>query len=104
MAPEKSPAGDVLDVALPQIEGLKLTTTSLAVVDGALSEERWRSLLRTFSRMGTGVQWWIGDLLVEGGKRYGETYETAARATGRSELTRSDRNQVIRAVIGPSSR
>ena len=57
------------------------TATAIAVADD-LPRERWETALRWLGTVERGRQWWIGDLLVHGGKRYGETYDAAIEATG----------------------
>src|ERR1700751_85850 len=57
------------------------TPVGIAVPDD-LPIERWEAALRLLAPAYKGAQWAIGDLLVHGGKRYGDTYNAAAEATG----------------------
>jgi N6-adenosine-specific RNA methylase IME4 len=58
-----------------------VTETALDLPEG-LTEEQWAELGDGLRRLGQGYQWWIGDWLVAGGKRYGSTFDRAAVITG----------------------
>jgi hypothetical protein len=88
-----SSAGD-----LPVIEGVELEPAALRVRDGAMPLADWESALQTLGPIERGSAWWLGDLLVFGGKRYGETYGAAARATGLNPGTLRNLASVARAV------
>lgn len=92
LSERSSPAGDV-----PVIEGLRFTPTALEV-PGNLSPEGWESALGRLVPLEQGASWWLGDLLVFGEKRYGETYEAALKTTGRSLQTLKNLAWVARRV------
>jgi hypothetical protein len=50
--------------------------TSLQISDD-LSSDDWELLGRQLTEVGDSMAWWVGDWLVQGGKRYGETYDKA---------------------------
>jgi hypothetical protein len=52
-----------------------------------MRERDWLARLRKVSRLATASQFWLGDLLAFAGKRYRETYDAAAEATGLSPST-----------------
>lgn len=49
-----------------------------------LSYAEWELIGFDLARVGKSMQWWIGDWVNYGGKRYGETYKAAIDATGMS--------------------
>jgi hypothetical protein len=49
-----------------------------------LSYAEWESIGFDLAKVGKAMQWWIGDWVNYGGKRYGETYKAAIEATGMS--------------------
>lgn len=62
----------------------KLTTldeTGLQLSDVA-DRDQWRAVGEGLRRLGEGYQWWIGDWLAVGEKRYGSTYTEAVEVTG----------------------
>jgi hypothetical protein len=59
------------------------TPTGLSFNDG-LSYAEWESVGFDLAKVGKAMQWWIGDWVNYGGKRYGETYKAAIDATGMS--------------------
>lgn len=64
--------------------GANLSETALEIPED-LSQERWLELGDGLRRLGQGYQWWIGDWLVAGEKRYGATFDLATRVTGLDE-------------------
>jgi hypothetical protein len=44
--------------------------------------EEWESIGYELARVGKGWQWWLGDWINFGEKKYGETYKAAIEATG----------------------
>jgi N6-adenosine-specific RNA methylase IME4 len=61
--------------------GVTFTATGATVEDG-VSFEEWEQAVAFARRAESGVAWWIGDLLNDGEKTYGETYAQAMDATG----------------------
>lgn len=58
-----------------------VTTTSLTLT-GQLPFKRYLETAALLGKIGHGVQWWLGDLLVYGDKAYGEKYAQAEAETG----------------------
>ncbi len=58
-----------------------VTETALDLPEG-LTEHQWAELGDGLRRLGQGYQWWIGDWLVAGEKKYGSTFDKAVRITG----------------------
>lgn len=56
-------------------------------LDDKLSYAEWESVGFDLAKVGKAMQWWIGDWVNYGGKRYGETYKAAIEATGMSPKT-----------------
>jgi hypothetical protein len=79
----KFPAGNLL----PTVGGCRLSDTSLSVKGDKMTQRAWEAALGRVVRLESGTQWWVGDLVAFGEKRYGETYELALRATSRSIQT-----------------
>jgi len=92
-ATESSPAGE-----LPAIPGIEFGETVLRVRDEPLPRHRWEAALRRLGSQERGSRWWLGDLLVFGGKRYGETYDAAADQTGLTVGTLMNLASVARKV------
>lgn len=44
--------------------------------------QQWAEIGRKFQQIDTSINWWLGDWLNEGDKRYGETYAQAIEVTG----------------------
>lgn len=44
--------------------------------------ERWQAEGSAFQKIGGAINWWLGDWLNEGERRYGETYSQAIEVTG----------------------
>lgn len=63
--------------------GYKLETTSLTITKD-LSLDQWQALGRRLVKLHEAAAWAIGDWLIYGRGKYGETYERAAELTGRS--------------------
>lgn len=59
------------------------TPTGLTLSE-KLSYAEWESVGFDLAKVGKAMQWWIGDWVNYGGKRYGETYKAAIDATGMS--------------------
>jgi hypothetical protein len=51
-------------------------------IDEDLTYEEWEDIGFELARVGKGYQWWVGDWINFGEKKYGETYEAAIEATG----------------------
>lgn len=51
-----------------------LTPTSLTMQDNA-SPEDYKRVIQALAQANNGLQWWVGDWLVQAGKKYGETYK-----------------------------
>lgn len=49
-----------------------------------MSYADWEAVGFELAKVGKAMQWWIGDWVNYGGKRYGETYKAAIDATGMS--------------------
>ena len=48
-----------------------------------MSQEEWQRVGNTFQQIEASIKWWLGDWLVFGEKKYGETYTQAVHYTGR---------------------
>jgi hypothetical protein len=57
------------------------TSTGLVFKDG-LTYDEWESVGFDLAKVGKAVQWWIGDWVRHGERKYGETYKAAIDATG----------------------
>lgn len=77
--------------------GANLSETALEIPKD-LSEERWLELGDGLRRLGQGYQWWIGDWMAAGEKRYGATYATAEQLTGIDKSTLMGYRSVSRRV------
>lgn len=60
---------------------VETSETGLTFKEG-LSYGDWESIGFDLAKVGKAMQWWIGDWVNYGGKRYGETYKAAIDATG----------------------
>jgi N6-adenosine-specific RNA methylase IME4 len=76
MADEREIIGAGGALAIPG----EITPTSLTLPED-LSYERWVSIGDTLKRMEKSVQWWIGDWLRFGERKYGQMYTQALEAT-----------------------
>jgi hypothetical protein len=76
-------AGKSLSIISEQAEA---TPIGLSLGDG-LSYADWEAVGFELAKVGKAMQWWIGDWVNYGGKRYGETYKAAIEATGMSYST-----------------
>jgi hypothetical protein len=65
------------------------TPTGLTLGEN-LSYAEWESVGFGLAKVGKAMQWWIGDWVNYGGKRYGETYKAAIDATGMGYKTVSN--------------
>lgn len=65
------------------------TPTGLTLGEN-LSYAEWESVGFGLAKVGKAMQWWIGDWVNYGGKRYGETYRAAIDATGMGYKTVSN--------------
>src|SRR5579872_3900140 len=63
--------------------GIRLEATELKVTRD-ISQDEWLEAFAQLRRIERGAQWWLGDLLVYGGKRYSRTYREAIKQTGYS--------------------
>jgi N6-adenosine-specific RNA methylase IME4 len=79
MADEREIIGAGGALAIPG----EITPTSLTLPED-LPYERWVSIMGTLYRMEKSVQWWIGDGLRFGERKYGEMYSQVAEETGLS--------------------
>jgi hypothetical protein len=48
----------------------------------AMTFQQWAEIGRKFQQVETSINWWLGDWLNEGERRYGETYTQAIEVTG----------------------
>lgn len=64
----------------------ELTPTSLVLHDD-VKEDSWASIGAVLGRMARSNQWWIGDWIAHGERKYGETYAQAVNDTGLDEQT-----------------
>ena len=81
--PEPSPEGmDVIRslASLPISDRVTATRTSLQI-EGDLSYEEWELLGQGLQTLSGAWQWWVGDRLCYGEKRYGERYAQAVEAS-----------------------
>jgi hypothetical protein len=51
-------------------------------ISGDVTYEEWEDIGYQLARVGKGWQWWVGDWINFGEKKYGETYKAAIDATG----------------------
>lgn len=65
------------------------SSTQLRIPEG-LSFQEWAALGTTLSTVELGINWWIGDWLNYGERRYGDMYEQATLETGREKQTLAD--------------
>jgi hypothetical protein len=57
-------------------------------ISGAVQPEEWRRIILGLEGLGTTIQWWLGDALVYGEKRFGpQAYALAVELTGRNAST-----------------
>ena len=52
------------------------------MIDEDVTYEQWENIGYELARVGKGWQWWVGDWINFGEKKYGETYKAAIEATG----------------------
>lgn len=64
----------------------------------ALSRDEWEAVGRDLLRMGRAWQWWVGDWVLYGERRFGETYADAIEMTGMEYQTLRNVVSVSRAV------
>ena len=79
------------------IPNVSLTTVGLTFT-GPLAESEWLNLMQTLVTIDTATQFAIGDALVYGETRYGETYSQAMDATGMEYQTLANRRWVSKQV------
>jgi hypothetical protein len=65
---------------------------------GDMSYEQWEAAGRELQRMGRAWQWWVGDWILYGEQRYGETYAQAIDLTGMDYKTLMNVVSVARRV------
>lgn len=70
--------------SLSTISDLANATPTGLTLGEKLSYAEWESVGFDLAKVGKAMQWWIGDWVNYGGKRYGETYKAAIDATGMS--------------------
>jgi hypothetical protein len=63
-----------------------------------LSRDEWEAVGRDLLRVGRAWQWWVGDWVLYGEKRYGETYAEAIELTGMTWNTLTNVISVARRV------
>jgi hypothetical protein len=71
-------------------EGQSLITTKCSTevetvgltISSDVTYEEWENIGYELARVGKGWQWWVGDWINFGEKKYGETYKAAIEATG----------------------
>lgn len=64
------------------IDGLALTSDVGMSLAKDLSYAEWEQVGFKLANFGRSMQWWIGDWINYGSKKYGETYKAAIEATG----------------------
>lgn len=69
------------------IDGLALTSDVGLSLAKDLSYAEWEQVGFKLANFGRSMQWWIGDWINYGSKKYGETYKAAIEATGFSYST-----------------
>ena len=69
------------DIALTSTPGCQITRTGLVIAEDA-SEAELIEVGRQLAAAEGALQWWVGDLAVAMGKRYGESYVALMEATG----------------------
>jgi hypothetical protein len=92
--------GDPLDTGV--VAG-KFTETSYEPPAG-LKYDQWLDIVATFGRMARSCQWWIGDTILFGDRKYGETYAAAEEATGLDPGTLSNIVSVCDRIEKPRRR
>ena len=65
------------------IDGIVLAQQSLSVTK-ELTQDGWREAVRRLVAVERGAQWWLGDLLAAGAKKYGTIYDDALTEPGYS--------------------
>lgn len=73
--------------SLNTISGHAEATAAGLSFGAELSYAEWESVGFELAKVGKAMQWWIGDWVNYGGKRYGETYKAAIDATGMAYQT-----------------
>lgn len=63
---------------------IRCTDTGI-IVEGDLPLEKWAKGFEFFQKIGSKTQWWRGDMLVYGERKYGESYAQAVDIHGKSE-------------------
>lgn len=63
-----------------------------------MSYEEWEHIGRTFQQLGRSLNWWVGDWLNEGERKYGEMYSQALDITGLALETLSKYKRVAARV------
>lgn len=86
-APE--PPATIAPPALDENEELlskhiRCTDTGI-IVEGDLPLEKWAKGFEFFQKIGSKTQWWRGDMLLYGERKYGESYAQAVDIHGKSE-------------------
>src|SRR3990167_9205219 len=64
-----------------KIENCQITKTGLKFSE-RLSFEQWQEVGKQLQKIHGSIQWWIGDWLRFGERKYGETYSQAIEETG----------------------
>lgn len=83
------------DVRTPR--GVTLTDTALTITR-PIGQEEFERLLATLVHVEQCAPWWVGDAIVYSGRRWGERYRDAAKATGKSIGTLRNYASVARRV------
>jgi hypothetical protein len=85
------------ELAILRDDRCQITPVSLSLPDD-LPEERYQEIANALLRMGRGTQWWIGDVLAYGERRFGATYRALLDSTGYAVQTLDNMASVARRV------
>jgi hypothetical protein len=81
---------------LPRVAGAELSPVALTIDDEDAFDSK--AALRTLAPLDRGSSWWVGDVLVAMGKRYGDTYVVAMRETGMTADALTNRKWLSTAI------
>lgn len=75
----------------------RVSVVGLELPEG-LSLQQWQGIGETLRGVERSLMWWIGDWLLYGEKRYGETYKQAMEATGAAYQTLANAKAVSQKI------
>lgn len=83
-SPAVVPPSDMDETEELLTKHIRCTDTGV-IVEGDLPLEKWAKGFEFFQKIGSKTQWWRGDMLVYGERKYGESYAQAVDLHGKSE-------------------